>query len=683
VALPDDDVPTMTGTPGDRRIVMPVDGGDDTTTAEAGPPASHLREDDGESDAEDRTVQQKVSPPRRTAPMPLSRPAVRPPSRPDGTPRAKTPLPPPIVRPPPATQPPATLSSSMPPPQAASAPSPSASAPSTTPGPVTTPHDIDDDIELEDDDDAPEDSVTTMAPRLSASLAALAIPGSVEIRTVEHDDLLEETEVRTRPGTLPNIPMTMRAEHVHEPSQPPPPPRPAAGVPASMVAPSTEPEDDDDGVTTEAQAPRVGSAPELAASIGILPTSSSPVTEPQAPPTQAMNADLAAPTRPGVAVEALLDTVDELATRPGIASADEPLTRPGLEETGDPPTRPGVESTGDPPTRPGVGDAPTSPRKLPRLDGYANDEDEEDGVTTRGPAADAYGIRDATLDDSTDGTTQKLKSARKRALSSPADSEAESITTQAPGPLTNILRIIASEPGTPQEGVARLADEEQLEELEENRTAVMANAPLKRIVAELTGVPSATGSGSMPAIRPTGPPLTMPHGSSGARASAAPRLAATSESGLRIAGTSGERASLGVLGVADARASGIERSASPTGPRDVRPFAATEAAFSPGPQPSVHDVDLGKGPPYGLLVGIVAVISIIIPVTLFVVLKGREAELVPVAPSEAASELQQHDATPRGKVDKKAAAVAASASAAPSASSSAHKPPVRPPLNRR
>lgn len=493
----------------------------------------------------------------------------------------------------------------------------------------------------------------------------LSIPGAVEIRTVEDDDdMMDETEVKTLSGDLPDaIAAALRAMPAppqHGPSQPPPPPRPrpAAGTPASAAAapataasasPVPPPDDDDDGVTTQAVAPRVGSA-------------------------AAIDVD-----------------VDELATRPGI---EEPATKPG------------------------VGSEPeTSPRAAPRP-AAGSDYEPEDSITTRGPAVDyadegddsvtaqaplvpkkliaevvAQGgkivpLPDA-IEDGTEGTTQRVRKSKLDAASaSPADEEAESITTQAPGPLTNMLRVIASDARPSSAGDDE--DEAYDDDLPENRTAVMANAPM-RLAAEGVVAESAGGGGPGVAggIRPTGPvlPMPQPHDGrgQGARAVAAPQLQPSSESGLRVArpNTGEERASLGVLGVHDgARNSGISRSASPTG--GSGPHAMSGGLHDPpyGPSPlSLHDVDLGKGPRYGLIVAIVALISVAVPVTLYVVLSSPRGDEGPVAtPAEVVKDFQKHDG-PRQKYDKsKPPPAAASASASGSAS---HKgPPPRGPFRR-
>jgi hypothetical protein len=85
------------------------------------------------------------------------------------------------------------------------------------------------------------------------------------------------------------------------------------------------------------------------------------------------------------------------------------------------------------------------------------------------------------------------------------------------------------------------------------------------------------------------------------------------------------------------------------------------------PMQSLHDVDFNKGPSYGLLVAIVAAVSVIVPVVLFVVLRygGETAESV--SPAEPASELETFGAPPRAKAPrgKNGLTVVPSASVAP------------------
>jgi hypothetical protein len=751
-ALPDDDGPTMSGAPGEARVdhaLPPVDAvdGDDTTTAEAGPPAAAARsreasvhptdsDADDPHDQEDRTVQQRVEPPGAArkpsglAPPALALPtALRPPSRPPSRPPAPVPAAgTPASAPLPSTQ-------------------PSGAVAKPAPGPVTQttetePTDLTDELadDLTDDgddgdDDLIEDSITATAPRISPSNlmdaaqsghgVPLAIPGSVEIRTVDHDDLLDETEIRTRPGYSPlQIPETLRGSPapMHgAPETAPSPPRPAAGRPPN-IAPETE-RDHDDSATAQSVSPAMAAAAELAKARlpdsstarapDTTPQSRSPATQvspsgrsPRSSPRAASPRPAAGmpfqpdvvdepPTRPGV--EGAVDDAEELATRPGVEGA-EPATRPGVEGADEPATQPGL---GESPTRPGVPDPDTAKRldvkRIEGLGSYANEDDDEDeSVTTRGRVAEPYEEKDESVTtqapavphsvieaairapnairngpDATNGTTQRLKKTREAAAdASPADGEAESITTQAPGPLTNILRVIASgsSPALGSDPALPLLDED---EPPENRTAVMLNAPLNRVIAELAS------ASSLPAIRPNGGPML--HGPQG---SAAPRLERSSESGLRVARAGGvDRASLGVLGVvadASARNSGIGPSAnalasdgsiSAANGLDRAHMSGEQRIFSGHDQPSVHEVDLGKGPRYGLLVAIVAVISVIVPVTLFLVLHHPSEAPVPGVPAEPASEIEKHDgARQKGVRGKNGQITAPSASVAPSAS---------------
>jgi hypothetical protein len=88
----------------------------------------------------------------------------------------------------------------------------------------------------------------------------------------------------------------------------------------------------------------------------------------------------------------------------------------------------------------------------------------------------------------------------------------------------------------------------------------------------------------------------------------------------------------------------------------------------------VHGADPGKGPRYGLLVITVAVISVIVPVTLFFVLQRapETAERGDIAaPAAPASELETHDQLRLIKGTRGKNGVMVAASAAPSASASA------------
>ena len=544
-------------------------------------------------------------------------------------------------------------------------PVPGLAAPSVMREPAKT------DAEDLGDDDPIEDSITATAPRLNAAnlMAAaqsghgvpISIPGRVEIRTLDDDDddLGDKTEVRARV----EVPVALRAASAL------PAPRPAAGRPPE-IEPEPDPDGgpDDDGVTTQAAAPRVGSVPDIGPPVRAPLPSTTSADEP--------------PTRPGI-----VDEGDELLTRPGLGAESEPATRPGLE------------GSSEPATQPGLVEAPTG--KVERNGdsaGYANDQDEDESVTARGaPGAEPYvddsittqapnvppeilhaAIKAAeaagALDDTSASSTQKVKKPA-RTGSSPADEEAESITTQAPGLVTNMLRVIASG-SSPELAKGTAAAPIDDDDGPENRTAVMANAPLKRVIADVES------NARLPAIRPTGGPLS--HGPMGA---AAPRLEPSSASGLRVARTgsgSNERASLGQLISADARHSGALPASAALAEGgaqlDSRGHGPADMSMQ-NVQPSLHDVDLNKGPSYGLLVAIVAMVSLAVPVILFVVLRhGSDSDPVEiVAPSEPVSEIARpglaRGKAPRGKngltvVPSATASTPATPSASPSASAS-------------
>lgn len=439
------------------------------------------------------------------------------------------------------------------------------------------------------------DSITATAPRVSSPALPLGVPGEVQIRTLE-EDLGDETKVRTLPGGLPGS----LAEASPAPA---PAPKPPSSPPD--VAPADEP---DDSVTTQAPAPRVASAPELGA-IAISPRSLMPATalpEPIEPPS----------------------SVSGLVTRPG----------------GDPPTTPRRASEPVPSDDPDAYDAEDSiTTRGPAVDPVY----EEDSVTTQAPAVSPELVSAATAapaefePDVTEGTTKKVK--RPDEPPSPADEEAESITTQAPGHLTNMLRVIAAE------SAPRPIDED---ELPENRTAVMPGAPLQ----QRAGRSAAAAHAAQPAISPLAPTMRAggaPHPASvNARVAAAPHLQPSSESGLRVARQTGggERASLGVLGAHDARA-GMNGAAGPSSRPDAAgsvrdPFAVREA--------SPNDGELVRGPRYGLLVAVVAAISVLVPLVLFFVLNMPSDAVTPRIASQPSPDFVKRGDAARAKAARPA-----------------------------
>jgi hypothetical protein len=445
-------------------------------------------------------------------------------------------------------------------------------------------------------DDPLEDSVATLAPRvpyvavdpaLSARGIPIALPGSVEIRTLEQDDEEDPaTEVRARP---PDVPREAA-------------PRPAAGAPppaSALPRPNADLDEDAElerGGTTERLAPSFGPPPKLGG---------------------------------------------------------------------------GVPAAGTPPTRAAPLDAYA----------YANDEDDDDddentkrqlgtyvddSVTTQAPAVPLELIEAALngADADTSATLKKVSSVaspeprkgRAHAPSAPNDGDAESVTSRAPPELTNILRVIAS--GSMPDIPRSPAYEE--DEAPETRTEVMDSAPLQRIIAEVSG-PS-----QVPPMRPGAPPYAT-----GPRAAVAPQLERSSESGMRLASAGGERASLGALGIgpADPRGSGSIRIAG-GGSIDPRAYGG-DGRLS---QPSEQVDELGRSPRYGLLVAVVGLVSLIVPITLFVVLRRDPETIAPAVAAEPASEIETHDPARAKGVRRNGVLVPVATSSAPTPGSAGSSP---------
>ncbi len=521
------------------------------------------------------------------------------------------------------------------------APAPASAAPSTAAAPqptlatMTAPATtrgsaVDDDSAetIETQADAEDGSITTTspAPRLGMKGAPLPLtlplplPATVQIRELPDDDEdeeLDETEVRTLVGSLASEVAAAIA------------PVPAAGRPSEP--PPTEADDPDDSVTTQA-------------------------------PSAVKNARLPEDEEPNTA---------------------RPIMRPSAKPT---------PAAG---RRPGEDPAPFTLDSAPLgADAYDNDE----SVTTRGPAVPEYEDDSVTaqapvartspvphiaravepsLDDGTDGTTKRVAKRVPAPNAAGAGSshdieDAESITTQAPGHLTNMLRVIAT-----------AEDAIDSDDSAENKTAVMPGAPVKPTGAQSTG--------SLRAARPI---LSASAGPSmGARAAAVVDLREPgSDSGLRIAHPEtqgGDHASVSALisGASLVSGDGISGALPVLGDhhrsaRDASPaaFANTEQAFNAnprGPQPSHREVEFGamKKPRYGLLVGLVAVLSFTIPLVLFLWLhQGMvEDDAPPRTASEVAPDLVGRGDPTRPRVTRGGAA-STSPSASPSASTSASPP---------
>ncbi len=494
--------------------------------------------------------------------------------------------------------------------------------------PAIDPSDDDDDsvATLQTEADADDGSITATAPAprslLGAASLPLTVPGTVQIRelpSVDEDEALDETEVRT----------VVSGFTAQEPASTAP--LPAAGRPSEPS--SNEADEPDDSVTTQ--------APSAVKNARLPEQDDEPKTSPPAPLAPVPKPIPAAGWRPGEAPPF---------TIPGGASDDD-------DESDAYDAEESVTTRG------------------PAVAGY-----EDDSVTAQAPVARPAAPQAPlastmpTFDDGTDGTTKKVA---KRMQLPPAasadveteadlDEEAESITTQAPGHLTNMLRVIAS-PDT----IEPLDSDDAVE----NKTAVMLGAPVKP--------GGAASAGSLRAARPL---VTGSVGQGGARAAAiADVREPTSDSGLRIARAevpSGDHASPSAL-MAGPYGRGSDHVAVAQPHLDLRnvhdaspaAFAATEQAFNPssphGPLGSPHEYDLdptAKKPRYGLLVGLVAVLSFTIPLVLFLWLHQgmMEEEVPPRTTSEVAPDLVPRGDPARARVIKGAQVPSSSASAAPS-----------------
>jgi hypothetical protein len=229
----------------------------------------------------------------------------------------------------------------------------------------------------------------------------------------------------------------------------------------------------------------------------------------------------------------------------------------------------------------------------------------DDSVTAQSPNARSSGLPEP-IDGETEGTTKRVRKDKKLdPNASEADEPDDSVTAAAPGHLTNMLRVIAS-PSDADDGEGTY-DEDPMQA----HTQVMLNAPVKPPEHSRRG-------------RPEPPP-----NSEGAL------LAASRDPNA----LGGDRASLGALGVQrDPRHDGQLRGAMGSDPNlgGMPVDRVSHAAYAPMPMTSPEDE---KKPPYALLVGVVAAISILIPVLLFIVLSQSNDDVPPRVTSQPSSDL--------------------------------------------
>ncbi len=274
------------------------------------------------------------------------------------------------------------------------------------------------------------------------------------------------------------------------------------------------------------------------------------------------------------------------------------------------------------------GEPPTAPRRpsglvdLSQSDGY----EVEDRTTLRGERRQATPRErgrgaDEPLAGGTAGSARRVArvpplasgdaAGRKRPLAKLQDpaleKDDESITTRAPGHMTNMLRVMTSD------------ESEALptEESPQNRTAVMATAPVK---------PAMIANGPLPV------------------STSIPTLAAV-ESAPRMDGMAFPQPEARNLGVPPVEA--WQSSFRPAEPMGAHPTASpAEAAYAQGDS---YVAPIPRRPRYGLLVSLVALASITIPSALFFALNLPAEAVTPRIASEAQPDIVRRIDPPRGK----------------------------------
>ena len=295
---------------------------------------------------------------------------------------------------------------------------------------------------------------------------------------------------------------------------------------------------------------------------------------PRPSPSPAAGRPPPAPPPADEGAEAIDDSVTTQA--PAIASPadDEPQTQPPI-------LSPAAMSS------PGIARLPAK-----SVDMYETDE----SVTSRGPAVAEY------------------------------DEDDDSITAEGPalgraGKRVPPLPSSAARPGGPGRLVEEADEDDDDEDGDDhpnNQTAVMINAPVKP-----------------PSLKPlftTTPMIASPLAGRAGAAAGEP----LSDSGLRIApavrtDAGGDHASVGVL------LAGVPPSHRFVDADSANPYAPTAPAFSPLDPLPAHpsgEVGLAKKPNYGLIVGVVAGMSVVIPLVLYLSLRGSGPAPEPRTPSE-------------------------------------------------
>ena len=550
------------------------------------------------------------------------------------------------------------------------------------------------------DDDESSDSLTATAPRVARPLLPFHIPGSVEIRTVEHDELLDETEVKTVPGSLPESPPSTA--------------RPAAGRPPSR--PSAEEESitarspaDDEPLTSPGgdaptmpgrEAPTLDRVRDLA--LGVVPSS-----EPSAIPKTHDDADddeesvtrLSPAGKPPALDERLPEGEDDS------TEATAPPVKP-FRSSGPAPAAEVFDNDSDGTTRkraaPELGQldeesfdsitnqdqatqiremaadlgavAPAEP--VPKLNDEPEEEEHATQVMANGPPAPqqppAFPL----------GPFKKPRNPTLHGIAPPADL----LPTNRPenAPAIAIVGITSSEApkGQESESGLKIAPPPALT-TERANPAVLGN--VVTTAPNLAALLSAPSSGAHAVVPPDGTPLPPP-GSLGGGPLSVSAVPTTTRDRAPDATSLPLSAKMGAVGPVLA----------PDG--TPLPISGAHAAFSSGPHASLHRLSVeppphshvpsslgppslgmsqegdlgGKVPRWGIIVAAVAAACIAFPILLYVVL-NRPADPVVVLPAELVPLSVKREGTVRTKHDRRDPKHGSDPSPPPT-SSSAKKP---------
>jgi hypothetical protein len=283
------------------------------------------------------------------------------------------------------------------------------------------------------------------------------------------------------------------------------------------------------------------------------------------------------------------------------------------------------------------GRASALPGNLPTL--VADDTSAEDAygaeesVTSR-EAATSYDDQSITTLAPTSPRTARLGDSGSNAPAPPKErvdtDEAESVTKRAPGHLTNMLRVIASPDEIPPD----------------NQTEVMPNAPVQRSNPAQRGESAWGARGAPPLERErfeeaeSGLQMVIPDGSAAERASV----------GALIAGTPAALPMNAPPMMADVQGIDGARVSFPSAEafHVASPLQPSPSGQFEGGDPSAPV----KKPRYGLLVGLVAGLSLTIPLVLYLLLQSASDEIVRRPVTEVVPDLTKRADVQRTKATR-------------------------------